>query len=62
MVDEVLNRVNDIFDLTEPQELKAALSRFVERIEVNGQNVTVKYTFGKPVSAFSPTNGDPGGI
>ena len=62
MVDEVLKRVNDIFQLTEPQELKAALSRFIERIEIHGQEVSISYTFAEPVSANVSTTGDPGGI
>ena len=62
MIDDVLTRVYAMFELTEHQELKAALARFIERIEINGQDITIQYTFAKPVSTNVPSIGDPGGI
>ena len=61
MVDEVMKRVKEIFQLIEPVELKTALSHFIERIEINGQEVTIEYTFGKHMSGKVSTTGDPGG-
>jgi hypothetical protein len=61
MVDDILTKVHALLDTTDRKELKAALSHFIERIEIQGQDVTVEYTFNKPVKTGF-TNGDPGGI
>ena len=61
MVDEILLKVRTMLDSTDPKELKTALSHFIERIEINGQNVTIEYTFKKPSTEIVPTIGDPGG-
>jgi hypothetical protein len=56
----MLSTVHTMLDSTEPRELKAALSHFIERIEINGQDVTIQYTFKKPLTANVPALGDPG--
>jgi site-specific DNA recombinase len=62
MVDDILNKVRAMLDTTDRKELKAALTHFIERIEIHGQDVTIEYTFKKPTTAKVPVTGDPGGI
>ena len=62
MVNDMLQRVHAMLDITDRKELKVALTHFIERIEVHGQDVTIEYTFKKPSMVIVPTNGDPGGI
>lgn len=62
MVDEVINNVHSILDTTEPQELKVALSHFIEKIEMNGKETTIFYSVIPPVKEKVLNFGDPGGI
>jgi hypothetical protein len=61
MVDEVINNVHSILDTTEPQELKVALSHFIEKIEMNGKETTIFYSVILPVKEKVLNFGDPGG-
>jgi hypothetical protein len=62
IVTDVLEKPLAILETTDRKELKTALSHFIERILIDGQDVTIEYTFKKPTMAIVPTNGDPGGI
>jgi hypothetical protein len=62
MVDDILNKVRAMLDTTDRKEIKAALSHFIERITIDGQDVTIEYSFKKPATANVPTAGDPGGL
>ena len=62
MVDDILLKVHAMLDLADRRELKAALSHFIERIEIYRQDVTIEYTFKKPTTANVSTVGDPGGL
>lgn len=62
IVDEVLDQVYSMIDTTDPQELKTALSHFIEKIEVTGSEVTIFYSVATPRKAIVPTNGDPEGL
>ena len=62
MVDNTLTKVNAMLKTTDRQKLKAALSHFIERIVIDGQDVTIEYTFKKLFTGKVPTTGDPGGI
>jgi hypothetical protein len=62
MVDEVLDQVHSMVDTTDPQELKTALSHFIEKIEVTGSEITIFYSVAPPKKAIVPTNGDPEGL
>ncbi len=62
MVEDILLKVHAMLDLADRRELKAALSHFIERIEIDGQDVTIEYTFKKPSTVKVFTIGDPGGI
>ena len=63
MVDDIMEKVNAILETTDRQELKAALTHFVERIIIDGQDVTIEWnTFKKPTLRILPVIGDPGGI
>jgi site-specific DNA recombinase len=62
MVDAVLDQVHSMIDTTDPQELKTALSHFIEKMEVTGSEITIFYSVAPPKKAIVPTNGDPGGI
>jgi hypothetical protein len=62
MVNGVFTKVHAMFESTDPKELKTALTHFIGRITVHGQDVTIEYTFKQPVTKKVPTNGDPGGI
>jgi site-specific DNA recombinase len=44
MVDDVIKRVHSLLDDTSPQELKAILAHLLERIEVEGEQLTVYYS------------------
>jgi hypothetical protein len=41
MVDEVSDQAHSMMDMTNPQELKTALSHFIEKIEVNDNEITI---------------------
>lgn len=62
MVDNILDKVHAMLDTTDRKELKAALSHFIERIEIHGQDVTIEYSFKKPTTIKVSTDGDPGGL
>jgi hypothetical protein len=62
MVDDIIGKVKAILETTDRQELKAALTHFIERITIDGQDVTIEYTFKKPSTVTGFTTGDPGGI
>ena len=62
MVDDILLKVHALLDLADRRELKAALSHFIERIEIHGQDVTIEYTFKKPTTANVSTVWRPRGI
>lgn len=51
MVDDIMGKVKAILETTDRQELKAALTHFIERIIIDGQDVTIEYTFKKPTTA-----------
>jgi len=57
----LLERLSILGETAGQRELKAALTHFIERIEIHGQDVTIEYSFKKPAIAKVPTNGDPGG-
>lgn len=61
MVNDILHKVRAMFDITDYKELKVALSHFIERIEIDGRDVTIQYSFRKPEKNVLPS-GDPGGI
>ena len=44
-VDDVLRAVNTILAIQQPAELRMALQRFIEKIEVEDRQVTICYTF-----------------
>jgi site-specific DNA recombinase len=44
-VTEVLAKVHQILDNTEPTELKAALGYFIDKIELRGQEIEISYSF-----------------
>lgn len=44
MVDDVLTKVRAMLDSTNPQELKTALAHFIDRIEVQGSQLTLYYS------------------
>ena len=45
MVTQVLTTINKMLDTTDPDELKAALARFIDRIELRGEDIEMTYTF-----------------
>lgn len=57
----MLDQLSTLGETAGQRELKAALTHFIERIEIHGQDVTIEYSFKKPAIAKVPTNGDPGG-
>jgi hypothetical protein len=63
MIDDIIGKVKAILETTDRQELKAALTHFIERIIIDGQDVTIGwFSFKKPTSRILPVIGDPGGI
>jgi hypothetical protein len=63
MVDDIINKVKVILETTDREELKTALTHFIDRIIIAGQDVTIKWnSFKKPTSRILPVIGDPGGI
>ncbi len=44
-VDRVIERLEGLFDTTDPGELKTALSYFIDRIEAGGNEMTIYYNF-----------------
>jgi hypothetical protein len=61
MVDTALSKIAYMLTNTDPGELKGTLAHFVERIEVEGHELTFFYSFAKPVAGIMPTTGDPEG-
>jgi hypothetical protein len=62
MVDEVVIKVHAMLNVTDPQELKIALSRFIERIEVSGTELTIFYSMAPPATRIVSTESDPQGL
>lgn len=44
-VNQFLTAIHELLDSTDPDQLKAVLSRFIDRIELRGADVDVSYTF-----------------
>ena len=61
MVDAALSKIAYMLTNTNLGELKGTLAHFVERIEVEGEELTFFYSFAKPVASIMPTTGDPEG-
>ncbi len=61
MVDAALSKIAYMLTNTDPGELKGTLAHFVERIEVEGAELTFFYSFAKPVAGIMPSTGDPEG-
>lgn len=61
-VNDMLGKVHAMLELTDPRELKIALSHFIDRIEISGNEVSIFYSVAKPVTQIVPVTGDPGGI
>jgi seryl-tRNA synthetase len=63
MVDDIMGKVMAILETTDRQELKAALTHFIERIIIDGQDLTIEWnSFKKPTSRILPVTGAPGGL
>jgi hypothetical protein len=63
MVDDIISRVKVILETTDREELKIALTYFIDRIIIAGQDVTIEWnSFKKPTSRILPEIGDPGGL
>lgn len=60
-VNDLLEMVREMFSVADPKELKAALARFVEKIEVVGNEVVI-YSLLPTPTEFVFSNGDPGGL
>jgi site-specific DNA recombinase len=61
-VADVMLKLQNMLETTDPQELKSILSHFIEKIEIAGDNATFFYTFGEIKKEIVPSNGDPEGI
>ena len=45
MVTDVVQSTHEIFDSTNPAELKVALAHFIDRIDLRGREVQIGYSF-----------------
>jgi hypothetical protein len=61
-VAEVLLKLQTMLETTDPRELKAILSHFIEKMEISGNKATFIYTFTEPKTEIVSSNGDPEGI
>ncbi len=61
-VADVMLKLQTVLETTDPRELKAIISRFIEKIEISGNTATFFYTFGEAKKEIVPTDGDPEGI
>ena len=62
LVAQVQARLHALLDTKEPKELKAVLHHFIERIIVDGQQLTIRYTIAPDETEMVYITGDPGGI
>jgi hypothetical protein len=62
MVNDILEKTRAMLDTTDRKELKTALGHFIDRIEVDGSNISIEWGFKKPTRQFVPSIGDPGAL
>ncbi|MFH1087263.1 MAG: hypothetical protein V1737_01590, partial [Chloroflexota bacterium] len=60
-VKDVVGKIHGLLEVTDPQELKAALAHFIERIEVVGSDLTIFYTVAQPATSKCACNWRPRG-
>ena len=61
-VKELLNAIREMLAVAEPSQLKTALRRFIDRIEVSGDKISISYNFTHVKTELVILNGDLCGI